>query len=96
MKEIASVKDLTDELLRLGFQENRTQDGLEGLKLVSYVKDRITLEVYEWPGGDWDVGRAYGPKGELENIQPELVSLMSRTALRRRRLAFSAIEASGV
>ena len=96
MKEIASVKDLTDELLRLGFQENQTQDGLEGLKLVSYVKDRITLEVCEWSDGDWDVGRAYGPRSELESIQPELVSLMSHTTQRRRRIAFRAVWARGV
>jgi hypothetical protein len=59
---------IQQDLERLGFKRGRAQDGLDGLKVVSYARGGIILEVYEWSESDWDVGPAYGTKNDLQSI----------------------------
>jgi hypothetical protein len=79
---------IQQDLEALGFTRGQIHDGLDGLKLVMYVKGRTTVQLYEWPDDDWEIGLVSGTEGELKIIQPEILKLRKQTPARQRRAAF--------
>jgi len=71
---------------RHGFTLQRKQPGLDDFFLVSYVKGGVTVQIDEWPDGDWEIRMAYGRGEALTAFRTELLELVRKTPARRERI----------